>query len=155
MALIEMRAFFSFLLAVLVILTPRIAKSEAREPATFKIVDDPFFSQYERPLVDYLRSRHVTRDSKVCILGEEDADGSKWAWIIWPRGHQMILWEDSSEPLIHSRRILDLRTDVVASEDELHGSTYMVTRDWVSGETARCDRDGLTIEISSRALKSK
>ena len=55
--------------------------------------------------------------------------------------------------MISSRRILDLERDVVESEADVAGSTYLVTREWVSKQKARCDRHGVAVEVSVSELK--
>ncbi len=56
------------------------------EPTVFKVSADSDFARFRAPLVEYLRSRRITHEVKVCILGEQASDGSKWAWVIWPGG---------------------------------------------------------------------
>jgi hypothetical protein len=63
----------------------------------------------------------------------------------WVEGKALILWEPAPEnplPLIASRRYLHLQRDVVASEEDLKGSTYLVTRTWVNTVLADCTRVG-------------
>ncbi len=148
-----MRTLTSFLVAVFVAVIPVVAQSVETELATFKVSDDTEFAHYREPLVDYLRSRHVTRGTRVCILGEQASDGSKLAWVIWSGGNSMILWGGGESSMISSRRILNLKRDVVASETDVAGSTYLVTRAWVSKQQARCDEYGVSVEISSPELK--
>lgn len=119
--------------------------ADAPAPTTFRLASDPAFAHYQAPLLAYLRSQHAPHDWQVCIIGEQAADGTRWAWVIWPRGQRMILWGGGASTLIGSRRILDLTADVVASEDQLHGSSYRVTRTWVAQQMSRCRRSGLMV----------
>ena len=125
------------------------------EPATFKVADEAAFADYREPLLTYLRGRHVSNGANVCILGERAADGSQSAWVIWPHGQTILLWDGGSSKMSASRRILDLKKDVVASEDEVAGSTYLVTRDWVNQLKARCTKLGTTVQISAAELRAK
>jgi hypothetical protein len=136
------------------LMLPTIAISASTDSDTFKVSDDKEFSGYREPLVAYLRNRHTTTLARVCILGEQGADGSKWAWVIWPKGRKMILWGGGDSSMISSRRILDLKRDVVASEPEVKGSTYLVTRRWVEQQQARCNQFGTQVEISADELQS-
>ena len=123
------------------------------EPTVFKVSDDSDFAKFRAPLVEYLRSRHITHGAKVCILGEQASDGSKWAWVIWPVGKTMILWGGSESTMVSSRRILNLKRDVVATESDVKGSTYLVTAQWVSKQKTRCAQYGTQVDITAKNLK--
>lgn len=145
---VGMRAsFLSVLTFALCACVPlRLAHGAAASaPTTFRLASDPAFAHYRAPLLAYLRRHHAPPDWQVCILGEQGADGTRWAWVIWPHEQRMILWGGGTSTLIDSRRILDLTTDVVASEDQLHGSSYLVTRAWVAQQVSRCHRSGLMV----------
>lgn len=78
-----------------------------------------------------------------CVVGTISEDGAKTAWVHWREGNMLILWEPGDEyQLARSRRKLDLATDVAATEGELNGSTYIVTRTWVNAITSACQRTG-------------
>lgn len=55
---------------------------------------------------------------------------------------KIYLWEGEDEELDVMRGSIDLRKDVVTSEHELHGSTYLVTKQWVDDLVRDCDRVG-------------
>ncbi|GLQ99418.1 hypothetical protein GCM10007863_38380 [Dyella mobilis] len=120
---------------------------------TFKVSDDKFFSNYRPVLIDYLRTRHIQAATHACILGEKDGKGAYFAWVIWPAGHQIILWEDGVAALARSRRILDLNKDVVAADDDVNGSDYLVTRQWVGDQEDACGKNGLSVDITPAELK--
>ena len=92
-----------------------------------------------------------------CILGFEDSAGIRLAWVYWKEGRALILWEPATPqtPLSLSQRYLDLRKDVVESEAELKGSTYLVTRAWVNETVSACSKigDKYTIRISHSKQK--
>lgn len=116
--------------------------------ATFDIRTDPRFAPLEPPLARYVRtSAAAAGHNRLCVLGEQAADGSRSAWVIWPRAHRIVLWEAGNDDLAISRRVLDLRKDVVASDRDLRGSTYRVTRRWVDQLMGRCARDGAHLDI--------
>ena len=123
------------------------------EPTVFKVSDDSDFAKFRAPLVEYLRSRHISHALKVCILGEQASDGSKWAWVIWPGGKTMILWGGGESTMVASRRILDLKRDVVATEADVKGSTYLVTAQWVSKQKTLCSLYGTQVDITAKDLK--
>jgi hypothetical protein len=120
---------------------------------TFNISDDASFAGYRAPLIEYLRSRHRATGTQVCVLGEYGDDGSRWAWVIWPQGNTMLLWAGGTSSMVGSRRILDLRKDVVKSEDELRGSNYLVTRGWVKSQETRCKTQGTVARVLSGELQ--
>jgi len=49
--------------------------------------------------------------------------------------------------LAESTSILHLKTDVVRTENDIHGSTYLVTRQWVRDQKAFCKQYGETVRI--------
>lgn len=83
-----------------------------------------------------------------CVVGYRSADGSQLAWIHWNEGQRLILWEGRGDPgypdtsVARSRRALDLRSDVVPNEEDVHGSTYLVTRTWVDAVITDCSTSG-------------
>jgi hypothetical protein len=150
-----MRVLAPFLVTALVFALADVVTAADVEPAVFKVSEDTGFAKYRSALVAYLRSLHIIRGTRVCILGERFSNGAKSAWVIWPAGHRMILWDGGDSPMKASRRILDLKKDVVASEAEVAGSTYLVTREWVSEEQQRCERFGISLEVTAAELREK
>ena len=148
-----MRVLTSLLVTALLFGVPASKAADADEPVTFKVSEDPQFANYRIALAQYLRSRHVTRGAHACVLGEKSSDGSRLAWVIWPDGHRMILWDGDDSALSASRRILDLRKDVVSTEAQVAGSTYLVTRQWVAQQQERCGRLGISFQITAAELK--
>jgi len=53
----------------------------------------------------------------------------------------------NDSPLAESTSILHLKTDVVRTENDIHGSTYLVTRQWVRDQKALCKQYGETVRI--------
>jgi hypothetical protein len=49
-----------------------------------------------------------------------------------------------------SRLKIDLRSDVVPSDSDLHGSTYLVTSAWVEKITSACERSGVKVHVPER-----
>lgn len=145
------RASFSLALTLLV-LVPAIASCQGHLD-TFKVSNDKFFSNYRPVLIDYLRTQHVHAATQACLLGEKDSGGAYFVWVIWPAGHQIILWEDGVTMLERSRRRLDLNKDVVATDADVNGSDYLVTRQWVKDLEDKCGKDGLSVDIKPSELK--
>jgi hypothetical protein len=132
---------------------PASAASAAEAGARpFDIGADPDYANYRQAVVDYLVSRHSHADAHVCVLGERDAAGERTASVWWREGARIIVWEGRDSKLATSVSNLDLRRDVVAGEDDLHGSTYLVTRQWVSDFQARCKRSGRSFIVRRTEL---
>ncbi len=97
----------------------------------------------EPALRQFLHTRGIHRREHFCIAGYQAsaaAGGDKRTWIHWPEGHQIILWRGGD--IAQSRRVIDLRKHVVPTESDRHGSTYLVTREWVNRVIADCDQHG-------------
>ena len=95
-----------------------------------------------------LRELSKGKRGHFCVVGYQGPAESRRAWVVWREGRRIILWEGSS--IAHSRRVLRLKKDVVRTEADLKGSTYLVTRAWVDRVTADCARRGVQYDIDSR-----
>lgn len=88
-----------------------------------------------------------------CIVGFRSPEGDRRAWVHWLEGKQIVLWEEAAEPadashlLVRSRRVTDLETDVVATLEDVHGSTYLVPRSWVRRMSAACTALGARYQL--------
>lgn len=91
-----------------------------------------------------------------CVVGYRYDDGALQSWVHWVEGRMLLLWPGSGDPdyaadaLLFSNRQLSLDTDVVATEDDINGSTYLVTRAWVAERLADCTKAGAKYAISPR-----
>jgi hypothetical protein len=96
--------------------------------------------------------------NRFCVVGYQKSvdDKQKYAWVYWREQNAMVLWESWVKPqytessLTDSRRYLDLSKDVVDSESDLHGSTYLVTAQWVNRIKIDCARHGDQFVIVKR-----
>lgn len=103
----------------------------------------------EPALREFLHSRRIHKSQHFCIAGYQasSADSDKRTWIHWTEGHEIILWLGG--PIAESRRVVDLRHHVVATEADRHGSTYLVTRDWANRVIADCEQHGAKYQIGT------
>jgi len=113
----------------------------------FDLSSDPDFRNYQRVVRKFAHKHRPDAENDFCISGFYTRDNLKSAWVIWRQGRQIILWEGQPD-LDHSRRSLHLATDVVATEEDLHGSTYRVTHAWVEKITAVCEQSGVKVHVS-------
>jgi hypothetical protein len=112
--------------------------------APFDFRTDSAFGDATARLEELLKGKR----GHFCVVGYQGPGESRRAWVVWREGRRIILWEGSS--IAHSRRTLRLKKDVVRSEVELKGSTYLVTRAWVDRVTSDCARRGVAYDIDSR-----
>jgi hypothetical protein len=129
--------------------------AEPTDDVLFDIAQAPDFTNYKPVLVDFLHSKKRKGAQDFCIVGYRHADQSQSAWVIWKQAGKLILWEPGDEPLLNSRRVLDLKRDVVKTEDDLHGSTYLVTRAWVKQIQADCQRAGVRTTVNAATVANK
>jgi hypothetical protein len=123
--------------------TPKMA-----EEKTFDVKSDVTFSNY-KSLIDGLARRRGTHwaINNFCVVGLLNDDQTKSVWILWSQGRKIYLWEGQDEVLEKTRGTIDLGKDVVNTENDLHGSTYLVTKVWVDDLTETCNRIGEKIRI--------
>ena len=119
---------------------------------TFDMDHATEFDGYKGIVGAYIQKRKPHVANHACVLGQIAEDHSKVAWVLWEQGGELILYETGTTELSQSRRRLNLNKHVVANEADLHGSTYLITRDWLSQLRAACRRHGNKIRIA--ALKS-
>lgn len=117
---------------------------------SFDIKADLDFQNYRAQIEDYAHKHSPTTANDFCIVGYFLEDNTKLAWILWTQGRQAILYGGASANLESSRRILNLEKDVVETEDDLHGSTYLVTRSWVDSLKESCNKVGTKIHIEPK-----
>ena len=127
---------------------------DSRTP--FDTKSDVLFGDATVPLRELLRDRHVRSHNvqHFCVIGLQNANGEgKQAWVHWTEGNRIILWEGATDPLTartaiaRSRSVIDLRKDVVPREDDIKGSTFLVTRAWVNRIITDCAAKGGNYEV--------
>jgi hypothetical protein len=95
-----------------------------------------------------------SRQNHFCLIAYRLPDDALMVWVHWLEGQAVILWEpmpDRANDLVWSRRYLRFDHDVVASEEELKGSTYLVTKTWVQGLVEDCGSNGDHLVIEKNA----
>lgn len=117
----------------------------------FLVESDPGFRPVRAALEAYLDAQPAgavaSGPQRFCVLGLGEGD-TRHAWLIWLGGQRLVHWEPAAagvEPkqtLLHSRRDLDLRRDVVDRADQLRGSSYLIDRAWLNRLQAECRRRG-------------
>lgn len=113
----------------------------------FSIAADSDFKGYAETVKQFARRHRLKGINDFCIVGYSAADRSRYAWVIWRQGQKIILWDAGDADLDLSRRQIDMKKDVVGSDRELQGSTYLVTRAWVDDLIAACNRDGAQVHL--------
>lgn len=107
-----------------------------------------------RPLLqNYLQMQPNKNKSKqhFCVIGynqptQDEYQPNQIDWVHWVEGARLVLWlpvgSDSGLPpeytLLHSKRDLDLKKDVVSTPEKIGGSSYLVDRSWVNAMLADC-----------------
>lgn len=114
------------------------------------------FGDATAPLKAYLAaaSPSPAGPQHFCIVGYDRGEGGKAAQVHWREGNRLILWEGASDPayaadaIRQSRRNLDLVTDVVATDADINGSTYLVTQAWVDRVLSDCAARGAQYTVT-------
>jgi hypothetical protein len=122
----------------------------ASDLKTFDIRSEPQFANYKSVVAQYAQAKRPAFANDFCILGYVTGDNLKNAFVIWQQGRQIIVWYGGDQSLADSQRIINLRSDVVPTEKDLHGSTYLVTKAWVADVTGSCARGGVAIHVPGR-----
>jgi hypothetical protein len=117
---------------------------------TFDIKSEPQFANYKKAVTEYAKAKRPGLVNDFCILGYLTGDNLKNAFVIWRQGRRIIVWDGGDQSLADSQRIINLRSDVVPTENDVHGSTYLVTKAWVAEVTASCGRNGVMVRVPKR-----
>jgi hypothetical protein len=84
----------------------------------------------------------------LCVVGYESPRTKyPFAEIYWKEADTMILWEGGE--LSASRRILTHADDVVATDEEVGSSTYLVTEEWWTRTKRECAKYGKTYVLGA------
>ena len=114
------------------------------------------FINVKNILNDLVKYGHGPSINNFCVIAYESKEkqSPNYAWVYWKEKDAMILWEPveigEKVDLTYSRRYLDLTKDVVNNEEELHGSTYKVTRNWVDNTLSECKKYGQEYIINNQ-----
>ncbi len=150
-----------FAIAVsLAVCTAHAGTDSDRPTGFFDTAADPDFGPATVPLRVMMAEAGVPRGrtDAFCIVGYQFSDGERIAYVHWPRGQRLILWEGATDPLTRiasiarSRRPGNLRTDVVAAEKDIGSSTYLVDRGWVNQKIADCAKHGRRYRVARRKV---
>jgi hypothetical protein len=141
----------SFLLAAL-IAGASLGVGGAAQPVPLDEI--PEFRNPEAALVALLDQRGASGTHEFCVVAFREGKEER-AWVWWKQGNALILWEPETGPdaalaLVHSRRFLDLEKDVVATDEEIAGSTYRVSHPWVTSLLRNCEMHGKSFRITPR-----
>ncbi len=124
----------------------------------FQLDRSPWFQGWRMQLQELVDQDRATGTSQVCAVGWQDGDpATLQAYIVWPAGHELITWRpsrDDPHSLVHETLVTDLHKDVVANEQAVNGSTYLVTRAWVRHIEQHCRSFGTTVSLSPRSEPS-
>lgn len=133
------------------LMTVAMASAAAAE-LWFKISTDAWFIGWQRQVQALVnRDGHET-SNQVCIVGLKSG-GTVMAYVYWPTNHSLTTWfpaPNDPDALIYEPHVLDLGKDVVATDADVDGSTYLVTRAWVRRVVSHCRTAGITIDVTRR-----
>ena len=117
-------------------------------PTWVTIHGQPRFSDV-RSQLQALADTNGTQDrNEFCVVGQQDGRYHQ-AYVYWPTENKLILWIPhlyDDQALVRSKRYLDLTRDVVSGND-VHGSTYLLTRADADAIIHACHATGETFTI--------
>ena len=148
------RAGRSASMAVVMLVTPVVAR--AVTPVRWSKVDGARdFGEWREHLADLARSSGKPGADHFCTVVADHAQSPssgpyRWAYVYWRETAQLFTFGPSHEKMSDLTRFkqpLDLHKDVVASERQVGGSTFLVTRAWVSNVLSHCARSGTQLVV--------
>lgn len=142
-----MCALIRFVAPVLLLFGSQGVAQPVAAGKVFSVASDSGFSDYRHATEVFARAHRPRAVNDFCIVGVKAADDTKSAWVIWTQGQQILLWDGNDNDLDSSQRVIRLKKDVVRKEDDLHGSTHLVTRAWVEALSSMCDKSGTKVQV--------
>lgn len=116
---------------------------------------DPDFGDATGPLRTLLLEQApLAGPQHFCVIGYTHGR-DKIAYVHWRERHKLITWWGGYDPryrdeaIVRSNRQLDLDTDVVPTEKDIGGSTYLVTRAWVRRKLSDCAAHGTRYVVAA------
>ncbi len=145
-----------FCLAMLLLVPAQAADSKE----VWEVLNLGCLPQYQQPkeaLVGYLKQQKTKgKKNHFCIIAYRilrETQKTEVAYVHWPEGRRLILWEPVIEGrpvedgLTYSRRQWNLRTDVVATDKDINGSTYLISKPWLRQLQYDCEKNGKKISL--------
>jgi hypothetical protein len=113
----------------------------------------PSTSEYFGPPEPALKQLLVAENkngatNEFCVVGYAYADKIVNVWVHWINEQRLLMWRGSSDEelreqgLMMAQRDLRLGEDTVETEDDINGSTFLVTRAWWQAVTRDCAANG-------------
>lgn len=127
--------------------------ASARQPLQlFKVSQDKAFKPALATLQVLVRTSKLPAPHHFCVVGYRGGPALyPHAWVYWPEENALVLWEpvtsDPARALVLTRRRLRLDKDVVATESDVRGSTFLVTKAWVKRTLRDCDAHGERFQV--------
>lgn len=120
------------------------------QPKTLHTNENSYFSHPVEILSKLLAGKGKVKRNNFCVVSHGDVN-YQYTWVYWQEGKAIILWEPSKEivDLATSRRYIHLPQDIVANQADLHGSTYLVTSQWVNSLLKDCQVNGKKFTLST------
>ncbi|MFP8966755.1 hypothetical protein ACKC9G_09285 [Pokkaliibacter sp. CJK22405] len=123
--------------------------SENQPKNRFDTSANEYFS-FPEPSIKTRISRFNKNDqtNHFCIVGYQWTNGNMQVWVHWQEQLEIILWQggDDEETQVDSmalaRKELVLGRDTVKSEDDINGSTYLITEAAWHGIVDDCEKNG-------------
>jgi hypothetical protein len=115
----------------------------------FVVSDNPYYKDPRIALkngVAAYKKNHQT--NHLCVVGYQWPDGYKNVWVHWKEEKELLLWDGALDPdsraksFIGFSRSLELGKDTVKTEDDINGSTYLVTEQWWHAVADDCMKHG-------------
>ncbi len=122
---------------------------------SFSILKRPDDFQAPQKALEYLVHQQGKQElNHFCVIGYQLAADNQPACAYWEENNALILWAPMRGPAVLSlsRRFLDLDKDVVESDADVNGSTYVVSRRWANTVIDDCKKRGDAFVITKHLI---
>ena len=128
-------------LLLLSVALPGLARAET---AWASLKSDPYYTDVRAELLALVNIEGFHAGNNFCVVDQRFDDRSEQAMVYWPTQDWLIEWDQiagNMDSMVTSNA-LNLSTDVIPSEDGIHGSGYLTIPGWTQNMIHECNRHG-------------
>jgi hypothetical protein len=134
----------------------------SEKPASrFVVSDDPYYKDPQIAIKNGVAAyKKNDRTNHFCVVGYRWPDGYLNVWALWKEEEELLLWDGALDPdsraesLTGVSRDLKLGRDTVKTDNDINGSTYLVTEQWWHAVADDCMKHGEKYVIKPFKVKS-
>ena len=146
----------TYITLIVILLTMFTAQAHSEDKELTSITDNPGFNYFKSTLLHVIEQRRPELSGQHHFYVAHYREGSEYTYMFWQEAR--LIWvlhlgtpEEygwMSMLLPSSGELLHIDKDVVATQEEVGASTYMVSQQWINDKIFKCVVDGDLITVT-------